>query len=209
MGDISKGEGRTILFVSHNLPAVKSLCRTGIFLENGKLKKEGDINSVLRSYLGGDELISNHCVINSYKNNFQLIEVLVRADKKDVDDPIVRDDNILLEISYNNTSDSIIHFTIKFKNEDGQYIITSTSQDIEHLVSKGINKAVMTIPSKFFNDGIFYLDLLVVENRTNPIIVESDLISFTVNPEVVPLGFWMGPESGYIRMPFDWQNIQL
>mgnify|MGYP000265201673 FL=1 len=74
MSDISKGDGRTILFVSHNLPAVKSLCRTGCFLEQGELKKVGEINLVLRSYLGGDELINNYSKINAVKNNFQLIE---------------------------------------------------------------------------------------------------------------------------------------
>ena len=68
MSDISKGDGRTILFVSHNLPAVKSLCRTGCFLEQGELKKVGEINLVLRSYLGGDELINNYSKINAVKN---------------------------------------------------------------------------------------------------------------------------------------------
>ena len=108
MSDISKGDGRTILFVSHNLPAVKSLCRTGCFLEQGELKKVGEINLVLRSYLGGDELINNYSKINAVKNNFQLIEISIRGSKKSLEDPIVRDDKILLEINYINNSDKIV-----------------------------------------------------------------------------------------------------
>jgi lipopolysaccharide transport system ATP-binding protein len=50
MGDISKGEGRTVLFVSHNMAAVKSLCQRGILLENGLIKSIGDINLVMNSY---------------------------------------------------------------------------------------------------------------------------------------------------------------
>ncbi len=50
MSDMSRGEGRTVLFVSHNLPAVKKLCTTGIFLSNGMLKHEGSVNEVSSLY---------------------------------------------------------------------------------------------------------------------------------------------------------------
>lgn len=50
MSDMSKGEGRTVLFVSHNLPAVKKLCTAGIFLSNGMLQYEGSVNEVSSLY---------------------------------------------------------------------------------------------------------------------------------------------------------------
>lgn len=50
MGDMSKAEGRTVLFVSHNLPAVKKLCTTGLFLSNGLLQFEGSVNDVATLY---------------------------------------------------------------------------------------------------------------------------------------------------------------
>jgi lipopolysaccharide transport system ATP-binding protein len=51
MGDISKGEGRTVLFVSHNMAAVQNLCNTGIVLENGLVKFNGLINETIDNYL--------------------------------------------------------------------------------------------------------------------------------------------------------------
>jgi lipopolysaccharide transport system ATP-binding protein len=51
MQDISTGEGRTVLFVSHNMASVKNLCHRGILLENGLIKEEGHIESVIESYL--------------------------------------------------------------------------------------------------------------------------------------------------------------
>ena len=51
MNDVSKGEGRTVLFVSHNMAAVQNLCFKGILLENGIIKKTGAINDVLAEYL--------------------------------------------------------------------------------------------------------------------------------------------------------------
>lgn len=51
MGDVTKSEGRTILFVSHNMAAIQNLCDYGILLENGKIKNVGFIDSVLNSYM--------------------------------------------------------------------------------------------------------------------------------------------------------------
>ena len=59
MQDISKGEGRTVLFVSHNMAAVKSLCTRGIVLDNGLTAYRGDINKAVEYYLNGTTLNSN------------------------------------------------------------------------------------------------------------------------------------------------------
>lgn len=45
------GEGRTILFVSHNMEAVQRLCNRGILLSKGKIAMQGDMNAVIRGYL--------------------------------------------------------------------------------------------------------------------------------------------------------------
>jgi lipopolysaccharide transport system ATP-binding protein len=50
MGDVSKGEGRTVLFVSHNLGSVSSLCNTGLLLHNGGLVMNAPIEEVLTKY---------------------------------------------------------------------------------------------------------------------------------------------------------------
>ena len=50
MGEVSKGEGRTVLFVSHNMAAVQSLCKKGILLENGLNKFNGNISQTIKIY---------------------------------------------------------------------------------------------------------------------------------------------------------------
>lgn len=50
MQDISKSQGRTVLFVSHNLHAVRSLCSTGILLDAGQIKQIGEIGPILDAY---------------------------------------------------------------------------------------------------------------------------------------------------------------
>ncbi len=59
MQDVSRGEGRTVLFVSHNMASVKKLCKTGVLLENGLVKMIAPVRDVIESYIGGDEKSQN------------------------------------------------------------------------------------------------------------------------------------------------------
>jgi lipopolysaccharide transport system ATP-binding protein len=65
MNDISKGEGRTVLFVSHNMGAVKSLCNRGVLLENGRSVYNGNIDYVIDEYLSEFKSFSSRTWDNS------------------------------------------------------------------------------------------------------------------------------------------------
>lgn len=58
MQDVSKGEGRTVLFVSHNMASMQRLCRNGILLENGTIKYVGNISDTITNYLK-DEVVQS------------------------------------------------------------------------------------------------------------------------------------------------------
>ena len=58
MQDVSKGEGRTVLFVSHNMGSMQHLCTRGVLLENGKVKYMGSISDTIRTYQS-DEIIQD------------------------------------------------------------------------------------------------------------------------------------------------------
>jgi ABC-type polysaccharide/polyol phosphate transport system ATPase subunit len=51
MDEVSRSQGRTVLFVSHNMEAVLKLCSTGIFLEAGSIRVAGDVKSIVSAYL--------------------------------------------------------------------------------------------------------------------------------------------------------------
>jgi lipopolysaccharide transport system ATP-binding protein len=55
MGQVSRGEGRTVLFVSHNLGAVENLCNSAILLDEGNISTSGNIKDVIRSYQKNNE----------------------------------------------------------------------------------------------------------------------------------------------------------
>lgn len=79
MGDVSKGEGRTVLFVSHDLNAVSQICKTGLMLANGKLQYSGSIRETVSTYLNSenDSSVFINQADNSGKKMFiQEIEVV-------------------------------------------------------------------------------------------------------------------------------------
>lgn len=79
MQDISRGEGRTVLFVSHNMAAVKSLCTRGVVLEHGKVVFEGGIDESVDFYLSREDIFKDeHLMDNGY---FDLTKHTNKKDK--------------------------------------------------------------------------------------------------------------------------------
>jgi lipopolysaccharide transport system ATP-binding protein len=54
IGQVSQGEGRTVLFVSHNMASIQKICRTGILLKNGLIASQGSIGEVVTEYLSSN-----------------------------------------------------------------------------------------------------------------------------------------------------------
>ena len=65
MQEVSSGGGRTVLFVSHNMGSIRQLCKNGILLENGMVKKMGDVHEVVDYYLSSSNFLhtSSHVEI--------------------------------------------------------------------------------------------------------------------------------------------------
>lgn len=65
MKDVSRGEGRTVLFVSHNMNAVKRLCTSGVVLNNGMIDYIGSVADCVQRYMGrGEDCVVSHVIIN-------------------------------------------------------------------------------------------------------------------------------------------------
>jgi lipopolysaccharide transport system ATP-binding protein len=83
MGDISKGEGRTVLFVSHSMDSIRKLCANTILLSKGSLKDFDNSNKVISSYLNdGSELKKEKLIIDSVDSislKIKLLEVRVNG----------------------------------------------------------------------------------------------------------------------------------
>ena len=215
MKDVSQGEGRTVLFVSHNMTAIKSLCRTGILLENGSLKETGYVDNIVTSYLKGNNTILNHKVWDKpqiAKGGFELLEIGVRRKGANFEDVMRIDQNIELLLRYRLTKDfDQFHITFHFKNEQGAKIFSSSGAGkyipLEH--KAGEYEQVCNIPANTLNWGSYAADLFVVEDRSKALLVEPDAISFTLANRELAIGSWMGKEPGDLTPEFEYSEIGL
>jgi lipopolysaccharide transport system ATP-binding protein len=112
MQDISREGGRTVLFVSHNMAAVKSLCTRGIVLENGKVVLDDEIDMAVDYYLrSNEELTANNQLENGY------FDISNHQSKKNKNFGIIS-----VELFCNNfktstlLTGSVVEFKFKFKN---------------------------------------------------------------------------------------------
>lgn len=114
MQDISKGDGRTVLFVSHNMDSVRKLCTRGIILKHGVISKEGDINEVVDTYLKNEKNADgqNLEAVKDRKGNGKLIASkieIINSDTNKAIDEIVSGMNIKFRVHYKVLDDSLIN----------------------------------------------------------------------------------------------------
>jgi lipopolysaccharide transport system ATP-binding protein len=83
MQAISREGGRTVLFVSHNMSAVKSLCTRGILLDNGKLVLEGGIDEILNAYINSGDENNNIWIGEDGDETMKLLEVQINNKNKE------------------------------------------------------------------------------------------------------------------------------
>jgi lipopolysaccharide transport system ATP-binding protein len=217
MQDVSKGEGRTVLFVSHNMTAVKSLCKNGIILENGMVKEIGNIDSVVSRYLKGDSDSSNHKIIKSTNTEligkgFEMLEIGVRKKKSSFSEIISMDDEIQIYMRYRLTSvHNQLHITLHLKNEQGvkMFSVCGAGEYYDYYHGVGEYEQVCNIPKNFFNWGTYSIDIYVVEDRRQSFLREMDIVSFVVANKARDIGVFMGKEPGDITPHFEFSEKQI
>jgi lipopolysaccharide transport system ATP-binding protein len=209
MGDITAKDGRTVLFVSHNLAAVKSLCTKGIVLENGLVKYIGTAESSVTNYLSGSSESLNH---RKFVDEFET-EIL-NVNEISISPKGLNYDEILNEFHEIQLTTLVtikshperLHLTYVLKDEEGKALFTFSTSGIVPL-TLGQNKLICSFPKGFLNIGNYYIDLYLIEDALRAIFHESDIMAFTIQEGSRPLGGWMGKEPGFIKPVFDWVNI--
>jgi len=217
MQDVSKGEGRTVLFVSHNMTSVKALCRRGVILKNGLLVDDGDVDTIVTHYLRGDSEIDNYKVWDEPvvgKKGFELLEIGVRRKNANYSDVMRMDDELELVIRYRLTRPiNKFWITLHMKNEQGNKIFSFSGggrcYDMHH--EAGEYEQVCHIPANFLNWGSYAIDFMAFEQENNIEMLadENDLISFTVANRQIAIGGYMGKEPGDVTPKFDFEERRL
>ena len=201
MQDISQGEGRTVLFVSHNMASVRSLCTRGIFLENGQVKMRGSIHEVVEGYLA----IPNNRAIDRKLNN-KLLNII--------------------SITLNNSSQSqqfyngeILNFNIEFKllqnhqevafclciyDESGNLVVALNTYHKNadfFKLKEGFHNVTIVLGKYILNNGFYMVDFFVNDFKGNIYQHLENALSFNIVDDNVRRGEYFKKKwNGYVSL---------
>lgn len=156
MADISKNQGRTVVFVSHNIGAVVSLCSRGILLDRGRFMLEGDIKEVTGKYLEG--VVGNEV---TFPGNSLVSWAKVEQ----------RGAEIYVEATYR-TSEAIDTpcLAVSFYSFMGTPLFIANPRDFqqERIASEGdLGRVSFRIIQPALHDGDYYISLHFGDSRTD------------------------------------------
>lgn len=215
MQDVSMGKGRTVLFVSHNMTSVKSLCNRAILLETGKIILNSSPDDCIHKYLNysKDKANSNHIKSDNpflKLHEIEVSEMGIKAQSKSYNDPILMSDKLGFFIRINQKTNDQIHITLHLKDEHGNKIFSTGSYNSEEESRLcGLYDVKLSIPGDFFNWGNFALDLFIIKNKKYVIHIANDILSFSIVNNAMEIGSWMGKEPGPIHPKFQWAKKKI
>lgn len=210
MQDVSKEGGRTVLFVSHNMAAVKTLCKQGIVLEDGFVKYTGTAGDSVSVYLKGDYKTVNKKTFGAeYQSDvFELKEITLCSKNEKGKEVLDEFDEIELNTRISIFKDAKkLHVTYVLKNENGEPLFTFTHKSNNIGLLVGDNSLRCIFPNSFLNVGTYYLDLYVVKNSKTVVAAEKDVMVFEIQVGKRNLGAWFGVEPGFIKPVFHWELV--
>lgn len=211
MQDISKADGRTVLFVSHNMAAVKSLCQTGMVLKDGKVDFYGEINSAVTNYLKQftQDKREVKYEIGEYKSTEfgQFTYSYVRSLQDRKEEFLVEGDPLELQFEFYVKKVGTFNLGITFHlyDELGTLVFVGTSCFEERKIQDGFYREIVRIPQDLMNEGVYTISrLLLVENLGSVVASAENVLQFELMPKTRGFG-WSGNKEGVIRPKLEWR----
>lgn len=213
MGDVTK-EGRTVLFVSHNMAAVQGLCGRVIWLNDGKIVKEGQPDQVVSSYLQTSfqtltEQVWEDIATAPGNAMVRLHRVCVRPKDDSRSDFITMQTPFMIEVEFwNLVPDAYLDVTLHLYTEQG-IVAFGTGTAREPMwhgrpFPAGLFRSVCHVPGDLLNSGMHRVLLLIVKNQGSIIYRHQDALTFEVLDSVETRGAWYGKRVGVVRPMLEW-----
>jgi lipopolysaccharide transport system ATP-binding protein len=187
MGEVAR-EGRTVLFVSHNMTAVNQLCPRAIMLADGRISRMGKTQEIVAEYLkigseSGGERVWEDAQTAPGNDKIRLHAVRI-VSQGEVSTEVDIDKDVSVEVEFWNYVPNIANLCVNIYLLDriGNVVLSTANTPNANLLPDdwfqqshpvGLHRAVCTLPGNFLNEGIYYINVYVV--TLGPVSVEVDV----------------------------------
>lgn len=219
MGDISKGEGRTVLFVSHNMAAVQNLCVRLIIVNNGSLTYDGGVEEGIKRYLNSNEINSSLYKVHKFIENnddevFKFLSFDISQDSSQ-DYNFLSNKEVLIRFNYLVKQDveglrvgfdliDLSSETVLFRSFNDDDI------DIISITEKGTYSSESSIPADFLKDGIYGIKFSIGIHSIRWLVHNNDLtVTFFITNKDGVNKAYLDQRPGLIMPQLSWQNSKI
>jgi lipopolysaccharide transport system ATP-binding protein len=208
MSDISH-EGRTVLFVSHNMGAITNLCENVLWLDSGHVRSIEKPDKCVQSYLASNILTTGAQVLfpDNKSKEAQLTCIELMNENNELTSEFNISSPVKVDIKFKcNRRILNLRVDLIISSYDGTPIFSTTSQDyykIDHRFDVGDYNIQMIIPKQFLASGEYYITINLCEVNTKNFDFRESIMSFRIvgNP------YQYERSIGSLIYPFEWKLI--
>jgi lipopolysaccharide transport system ATP-binding protein len=218
IGSVAR-QGRTVLFVSHNMVAVKALCSRAILLQQGAMVEDGPPAKVVNSYLGAGrtsraEVLWSDPSQSPGTGAFRMNRVRLRNAVGEITSELSSQEPFSVEIEYVNLSPgSALGVTVMVFNSDGIHVFSSLSNREPNWHGRGFPAGVFRstcyIPGNLLPEGRFDVSVLVWADNYSVSHREDCVVEFEIHDFGETRNDYFGNWAGVVRPLLEWNTEYL
>ena len=225
MKEVSEGQGRTVLFVSHNMAAISNLCNRSIFLRNGQKYSEGVTDKILKEYISYGrqskaELTNEDEIFTSSNSDFVGFNAIRIKSEDQITNSINISRDVVIEVEFEVLINGIeiypsFHLlddmdTCIFASFNGTSATANSDNFFGKKLCKGIYKSSMIIPGNFLNEKTYRINaFLIPNNDMSSIVAVYDILEFKITDDGEMRKEYTGNWVGLIRPKLYWQTQKI
>jgi lipopolysaccharide transport system ATP-binding protein len=215
MSDVSK-QGRTVLFVSHNMTAVQSLCRRAAWLQQGRIVDEGAVSDVVSNYLktasqAAQEQIWDDIETAPGNEQVRIRRASVRPLTEKPDTEITISTPFVIEFEFWNLQpDAYLNLSLVLYNEAEVAVFNTGPTNEPNWHGRpfpvGLFRSSCFVPGNLLNDGAHRVQLFVIRDQSAAVFIYDEVLVFDVRDSLAGRGPWHGKVIGAVRPQLEWRT---
>jgi lipopolysaccharide transport system ATP-binding protein len=220
MGEVAK-EGRTVLFVSHSMLAVQSLCERVFWLDHGEIVESGPARRVIANYFKSSAVMTETSEevwtdLSSAPGNemVRLHRIRIRAQSEAASELLTMQTPFLIDVEYWNLQPNTeLHITLAlYTDQDIIAFATGSASDSQWKdrgMPAGMFRSTCYVPGNLLNAGRHRFSVYVVKDESLVIYEHRSAVSFDIVDLRERKGSWFGREPGVVNPSLRWTTTQM
>jgi lipopolysaccharide transport system ATP-binding protein len=188
MQSVSQQDGRTVLFVSHNMEAVQRLCTSALLLNKGMVQAQGDTKAIIAEYLKSESGFYGLTKWQPDKvigNKFaRLLSVAVKDKNNEIVTEIKVTDGFRVEVNFDIFEEGNYDVHIYFSNQSGMHLFlvndTQQKEILKKARPKGNHTSICHIPANFLNEGAISVIVAICSSPYSTHAVAENVLYFKI-----------------------------